>query len=182
MKEWKEGIFKKDEENDIKLFQDFFSAIGIWQWSAETEYGTFADVMCQDHAGHVYAVELKSRKNIYDTIYLEPKKFFNLRELSRYNDVVPIFLNFIDKRFYVCNLTRVSEPKLYFDVPIYGGKEKVDRIGIGLNDFCIYEYNGDKLLLKQDADVFNADGRKTWDIRGKKLNNTFLKSTWEKNE
>ena len=181
--DWKEGIFKPEEKVDTAKFSKFFDECRLWQWSAETEYGAFADVICGDGDGHVYAVELKSRSKIYGDIFIEPKKMENMRQLSRNNGVVPLYINFCGDKVYCYNLMTIKSAQIYYDVKIYND-ELVDRIGLSLADCRTYEWENGELKLIQDISMKEPEVRQRYSkaFFNKKLDNNFLKSTWEKNE
>lgn len=183
MKEWKEGIFKPEEKVDTEKFSRFFDSSRLWQWSAETEYGAFADVVCQDKSGHTFAIELKSRSKIYGDIFIEPKKMENMRDLSRKNGVVPIYINFCGDKVYYFNLMAIKEAAIHYDVTIYKN-EVVDRIGLSLSDARIYEWREGELVQVQEMRNPEPEVKQGWEraFFNNRLDNSFLKSTWEKNE
>lgn len=181
--DWKEGIFKPEEKVDTEKFSRFFDKSKLFAWSAETEYGAFADVLCGDSDGHIYAVELKSRSKIYGDIFIEPKKMDNMRDLSRKNGVVPIYINFCGDKVYYYNLMAIKTAQIYYGVRIYKN-ELADRIGLSLADCRTYEWKDGDLVLIQEMGAEEPEVKQKWSkaFFNNKLDNNFLKSTWERSE
>lgn len=144
--------FEKNEENDLKLFNDFNTKTKLFGKIQPThKYGQYdATAIAKKRT---FAVELKSRNmkiDAFKTIMIEDYKYLELLLAKQFENKEPLYINFLNNDTVVLfNMDKLkNKPQFKENVDIeskgYGTKQKERRYYIDLKEAVVYK-NGKRL-------------------------------------
>lgn len=105
---YNKAFFDEYEDKDMSKIINFSKDTGIFVKLYRNPPYSPIDCEAVSVNGNRCSIELKSRNDLFDTIFIEPSKYNNLMLEWQKNNKLPLYINFIGNEVYIFDLRNIQ--------------------------------------------------------------------------